>query len=147
MAQPVCAASGEPAAELAGYISAWTQDCRGSACSLPKPGERNRPVAASLGAPSSPGEAAAASVTETLRLGEAEIKADITFYAICPYGGKNATCPGRYFQAQISLSGAAHAFCAASVNAEDFMPFPVMMCAGVTPGGARAGITLHRLPL
>ena len=53
-------------------------------------------------------------------------------------------CPGRYFQAQVSLSGAAEAFCSAALNVADFSPFPVLMCAGARKPGQRVGITLHR---
>ena len=147
LAQPLAAAVGEPALELNGYLSAWTQDCAGSSCQLPKPGERNRPVRLRLVPPSAPGEASAAHVSEKLALpGAGELPVEMNFYAVCPYGGKE-NCAGRYFQAQVSLSGPAGAFCAASLNAADFAPFPVFMCAGALPDGRRFGVTLHRQPL
>lgn len=147
LAQPLAAAVGEPALELQGYLSAWTQDCSGSSCQLPKPGERNRPVTLRLAMPAAPGEASAARASEKLPLaGAGELTADLDFYAICPYAGKEG-CAGRYFQAQVSLSGPAGAFCAAALNAADFAPFPVLMCAGTAPGGRRYGVTLHRKPL
>lgn len=146
-AQPITAAVGENELELKGFISAWTQDCSGGGCQLPVPGERNRPVTLRLALPAAPGEASAAHAAEILLLpGGGELPAEMTFYAICPYGGKE-NCAGRYFQAQVSLSGPAGAFCASALNAADFAPFPVLMCAGSPQGGRRIGITLHRQPL
>lgn len=148
MAQPLAAAEAAPGLELAGYLSAWTQDCPAGVCALPRPGERNRRVSLPLALPGAPGEAAAARAAETLDLGgDGELKAELVFYAICPYGGKGDSCAGRYFQAQITLSGPAGAFCASALNADDFSPFPVLMCAGTAPGGRRFGLTLHRNPL
>ncbi|PJA16217.1 MAG: hypothetical protein COX65_03045 [Elusimicrobia bacterium CG_4_10_14_0_2_um_filter_56_8] len=175
LSQPLSAAVAEPELELRGYISAWTQDCAGSSCQLPKPGERNRPVLLRLALPAAPGEAVAAVASERLVLpGGGELQADINFYAICPYVGKSGlaspgplplsggalgeyaergmsaqepkNCAGRYFQAQVSLSGRAGAFCAAALNAVDFTPFPVLICAGAAPDGTRFGLTLHRQP-
>jgi hypothetical protein len=148
IAQPLFALQGGPVAELAGYVSAWTQDCSAGACALPKPGERNRRISLPLALPNAPGEAAAARSSETLSLGaDGEIKAELSFYAICPYGGKAESCAGRYFQAQVVLSGPAGVFCASAFNFEDFTPFPVMMCAGAAQDGRRFGLTLHRRPL
>lgn len=145
--QPVAAAVADNGLELAGFVSAWTQDCSGGACRLPVPGERNRPVALRLALPSAPGEAAAAHAAVRLALpGGGELPAELNFYAVCPYGGREG-CAGRYFQAQVALAGQAPAFCGASLNAADFAPFPVMMCAGSVPGGLRSGVTLHRQPL
>lgn len=147
LSQPLAAAVGEPELELKGYLSTWTQDCSGASCQLPAPGERNRPVTLRLALPASPGEASAAHATEKLALpGAGELTADVNFYAICPYGGKE-DCAGRYFQAQVTLSGPAGAFCAAALNAADFAPFPVLLCAGTAAGGRRFGVTLHRQPL
>jgi hypothetical protein len=147
LAQPLSAAVGEPELELKGYLSAWTQECAGASCQLPKPGARNRPVSLRLALPSAPGEAAAAHSSEKLPLPNgAELTADLNFYAVCPYGGRE-NCAGRYFQAQVSLSGPAGAFCAAALNAADFAPFPVLMCAGPGKDGLRYGVTLHRQPL
>lgn len=151
MAALTAAGSGAAPAQvlaITGYLSAWTQDCQGASCALPAPGERNRPVLLRLVMPSAPGEASAAHASETLSLGAAgEILAEINFYAICPYGGAPGTCAGRYFQAQVSLSGPAGAFCAAAFNAPDFAPFPVLMCAGTSAAGRRFGVTLHRRTL
>jgi hypothetical protein len=146
LAAPVTAAVGEPELELKGYLSSWTQDCSGAACALPVPGERNLPVSLRLALPSAAGEASAAHDSRKLPLPGGELEADLDFYAICPYVGKDA-CAGRYFQAQVRLAGPAGAFCAAALNAADFAPFPVMMCAGSLPGGRRFGVTLHRQPL
>jgi hypothetical protein len=137
-----------PAIALDGYISAWTQDCPGGTCALPAPGERNVPVRLALNLPQAPGEAAAARDSRVLALGEAgEIKADLVFYAVCPYGGEPGACAGRYFQGQITVSGPGGAFCASALDAADISPFPVLMCAGVSPAGKRFGVTLHRRPL
>ena len=145
-ASPLYGASPEPGLEIRGYISSWTQDCAGKTCSLPKPGERNRPVILSLGLPSSPGEATSVNTTETLKLPDgSDLSVGLDLFGICPYGGLTG-CAGRYFQAQVSLSGPAGAFCAAALNPGDFDPFPVLMCAGARPDGTRFGITLHRLP-
>lgn len=148
MAQPAASAAGEPDLEIKGYLSAWTQDCGGASCSLPVPGQGNHPVLLRLPLPLAPGEVSTVRASENLNLGEGlEISAGISFYAICPYGGAPGTCAGRYFQAQVTLSGPAGAFCASALNAPDFSPFPVLMCAGVSAGGRRFGLTLHRQPL
>ncbi|HNW43089.1 MAG TPA: hypothetical protein PKI19_01200 [Elusimicrobiales bacterium] len=140
--------------ELSGYISSWTQDCGGGRCSLPRPGVVNRPVRLRLGLPSAPGEASAAAASEKdlLETG-GELSAEISFYAVCPYVGRGGaaqpgagTCAGRYFQAQVTLSGTAEAFCSAALNDADFSPWPVLMCAGAAGPGLRAGVTLHRRP-
>ena len=147
LAQPLAAATGEATLELNGYLSAWTQDCSGASCALPKPGERNRPVALRLALPANPGEAAAARASEKLLLpGGEELAVDLDLYAVCPYGGEPGSCAGRYFQAQVSLAGAVSAFCSAALNAGDIAPFPVLMCAAPGKDGARRGVTLHRLP-
>lgn len=146
LAAPLAAAVGEPELELKGYLSAWTQDCPGGACALPVPGERNVPVTLRLALPSAAGEASAAHAAKELAAAGGELAVDLDFYAICPYVGKEA-CAGRYFQAQVRLEGPAGAFCASALNAADFAPFPVIMCAGALPGGRRFGVTLHRQPL
>lgn len=147
LSQPLAAASGENGVELTGYVSSWTQDCKGTVCQLPKPGQRNVPVKLHLALPSAPGEASAAYVSVKLALPEeGGLPAELNFYAICPYGGKDG-CAGRYFQAQVSLSGPAAAFCASAFNEGDFSPFPVIMCAGASAEGKRYGVTLHRQPL
>ncbi len=145
--RPIAASVGEPGLELSGYLSAWTQECPDGKCGLPVPGERNHPVTARLSLPSVPGEAAASSACETLALDGGEIKVRLDFYAVCPYAGKTETCPGRYFQAQVLVSGPAGAACSAALNAADFAPFPVLTCAGAAEGGRRYGVTLHRIPV
>lgn len=147
-------AAGKEYFELSGYISSWTQDCAGAKCALPAPAAVNRPVNLRLALPSLPGEAAVAEAAETLSAGpEGELTAEVKFYAICPYVGSStgtpagaAVCAGRYFQVQVSLAGAAEAFCSAALNAQDFSPWPVLMCAGAPRPGQRAGVTLHRRP-
>ena len=138
--------------ELAGYISFWTQDCSGGKCALPRPAAVNRPLRASLALPTGAGEATVAGASEKFALeAGGELSASINLYAICPYvsagGGPQpgaAGCAGRYFQAQVTLSGAAEAFCSAAVNEADLSPWPVLMCAGAAGPGLRAGVTLHR---
>ncbi|OGR67541.1 MAG: hypothetical protein A2081_06455 [Elusimicrobia bacterium GWC2_61_19] len=148
LALPAAAAALESDTEISGYLSAWTQDCAGASCALPVPGERNRPVLLRLALPAAPGEVSTVRVSRTLSLGEGlDLPVEITFYAVCPYGGAPGTCAGRYFQAQAVLSGPAGAFCASALNAADFFPFPVLMCAGTSAGGRRFGVTLHRQPL
>lgn len=147
VAWPLYGASPGPVMELKGYISSWTQNCSGGVCSLPEPGERNSPVTLRLGLPSAPGEASTAKTSRTLALADgSSVSAGLDFFAICPYVGRE-NCAGRYFQAQLSVSGPAGAFCAASLNSGDFDPFPVLICAGIKPGGTRFGVTLHRQPL
>lgn len=147
LAPALPAAAAELPLELTGYVSAWTQICEGSACALPSPGQRNFPLSLSLALPSDPGQAATARASAPLLMPDgSELTAEITFYAICPYGSEPGTCAGRYFQAQVLLSGPSGAFCSASLNLQDFAPFPVLMCAGTSPG-RRFGITLHRKAL
>lgn len=146
LAAPAAAAPGGPEIELKGYLSSWTQDCSGPSCALPVPGERNVPVTLRLALPASAGEASAAHAAKKFALPGGELSADLDFYAVCPYVGREA-CAGRYFQAQVRLDGPAGAFCASALNAADFDPFPVIMCAGSLPGGRRFGVTLHRQPL
>ncbi len=145
---------GKEQLELSGYISSWTQDCSGAGCALPAPASVNRPVNLRLGLPSAPGEAAVAASSGTFAAGAAgELTAEVKVYALCPYAGGGsgapdgpAACAGRYFQVQVSLSGAAEAFCSAALNARDLSPWPVVMCAGAPRPGLRAGVTLHRRP-
>ena len=146
--------SGREYLELSGYISSWTQDCSGAKCALPAPTAVNRPVNLRLALPSRPGEASVADAAGIFPAGPAgELAAEVKLYAICPYAGggaeprsSTAACAGRYFQVQVSLSGAAEAFCSAALNAADLAPWPVIMCAGAPRPGLRAGITLHRRP-
>ena len=147
LAAPTLAADAESPLELAGFVSAWTQDCAGGSCQLPVPGERSRPVTLSLKLPASTGEATSARASLELALPDgSSLPAEIALYAVCPYGGRDG-CVGRYFQAQVTLGGPAGAFCASSLNARDFLPFPVTICAGACRDGRRYGITLHRLKL
>ncbi|MBI5743084.1 MAG: hypothetical protein HY952_00895 [Elusimicrobia bacterium] len=139
--------AGDAGLELAGYVSAWTQDCSGGSCALPVPGQRNVPVRLAVTPPSEPGQASGAHASEKLALGShGEISVELSFYAICPYGGEPGACAGRYFQAQALVAGPAGASCTVSLNEADFAPFPVLTCAGVA-GDRRFGVTLHRKPL
>jgi len=134
-----------PGASAAGFISLWSQDCSADSCGLPQPLAPAREVSFDMALPNGPGQAQRKEVLESFILpGAGELKVRLSFYSICPYGAAEG-CPSRYFQVQAELSGAAAAFCAASLNAGDFLPFPVFMCAGVPMPGKRLGITLHRI--
>jgi len=147
LASVLPAAAAELPLELNGYVSAWTQSCAGSSCALPVPGQRNFPLALTLALPVEPGQAAAAHSSQALSLPDGgELKAEITLYAICPYGSAPGVCAGRYFQVQVLIPGPSGAFCSASLNLQDFSPFPVLVCAGTSPE-RRFGITLHRKAL
>ena len=133
-----------PAASAAGLISVWTQDCAAGHCGLPQSVMPARKVAFDMALPDGPGSAQVREVRESFDVeGFGELKVLLSFYSICPFGAAEG-CPSRYFQVQAELSGAALAFCAASLNAGDFLPFPVFMCAGVPSPDRRLGITLHR---
>jgi len=57
-----------------------------------------------------------------------------------------ALMPARKVAFEMVLpNGPAAAFCAASLNAGDFLPFPVFMCAANPAPGKRLGVTLHRI--
>lgn len=141
------ARAGGESAPVEGYLSVWTQDCPAGACALPQSQAPARKVGFELGLPASAGEARAKTVVEEFDLpGLGLLAVKLSFYAICPYGSSSG-CPARYFQAQAELSGPAAAFCAASLNAADFLPFPVLICAGYPRPEMRLGVTLHRQPL
>jgi len=134
-----------PGVSASGFISLWSQDCSAGQCGLPQPLVPAREVAFEMVLPDMPGQARRKEITEDFTVaGLGELKVKLVFYAICPYGAAEG-CPSRYFQVQAELSGAASAFCAASLNAGDFLPMPVFMCAGVPTPGKRLGITLHRI--
>ncbi|MFA6318714.1 MAG: hypothetical protein WC943_15000 [Elusimicrobiota bacterium] len=159
---------GTPAAgalELKGFVSFWTQDCR-NGCGLPKPATASLAVELRLPLPSTSGEASSASFGRKADLGPSSaLMAKVTAFAICPRrtGQEGSTtrrdqtgsatsgesCPGRYFQVQVELSGAAEAFCAMSMDEHDLAPFPVLMCAGMSTSEptTRLGVTLHRTAL
>ena len=133
-----------PGISAAGYISVWTQDCTAGACGLPQSVMPARKAAFDMVLPDGPGSAQVKEIWENFTLeGLGELNVRLSFYAVCPFGAAEG-CPSRYFQVQAELSGAAAAFCAASLNAPDFLPFPVFMCAGVPAPGRRLGITLSR---
>jgi hypothetical protein len=135
---------------LAGFMSSWLQDCA-DGCGLPAGVVKNEAVGSELGLPDKPGEFRKASFTRTFVFPglEKPLGVQTTVYAICPRGGTPTAedpCPGRYFQVQTELSGAAGAVCGASLNERDVQPFPVMTC-GAPAGTSKVGITLHRVPL
>jgi hypothetical protein len=143
-----------PGVSAAGFISLWSQDCSAEQCALPQGLMPARKVAFEMVLPNGPGQAQRKEVIETFTMpGLGELKVRLVFYSICPYGalpvgtipGRAENCPSRYFQVQAELSGAAAAFCAASLNAGDFLPFPVFMCAANPAPGKRLGVTLHRI--
>ncbi|MBI5209076.1 MAG: hypothetical protein HY927_03790 [Elusimicrobia bacterium] len=145
---PAPAAGAVEALTLTGFVSAWTQDCAGG-CALPKPSRTNIPAELVLALPSQPGQATVARSALELDFGpDGKVRAEMAVYAVCPLGGAglDGGCPGLYFQAQVELSGAAQAFCAAALGKDDAVPFPVLMCAGMAPS-RRLGLTLHRQPL
>jgi len=134
-----------PGVSAAGFISLWAQDCSAEQCALPLGLMPARKVAFEMVLPNGPGQAQRKEVIENFTVaGLGELKVRLSFYSICPYGASEG-CPSRYFQVQAELSGAASAFCAASLNAGDFLPFPVFMCAANSAPGKRLGITLHRI--
>ena len=136
-----------PGASVAGFISLWTQDCSTTPCALPQGVMPARKAVFDMALPSGPGQAQVKVVRESFTVeGLGELNVRLSFYAICPFGASEG-CPSRYFQVQAELSGAVLALCAASLNAGDFLPFPVFMCAGVPAPGRRVGITLSRREL
>lgn len=151
---PLAAArAAAPAAvlEFSGFVSAWRQDCT-NGCALPAGSGPSEAAAFTLDVPMNPGEARTAKFEREFVLaptGE-RIKASVTVYFLCPRGAKSDpggdSCPSRYVQAQVVLTGDARAFCAASLNPADAHPFPVMMCAGenLRRPGERLGVSLSR---
>ena len=136
-----------PGVSAAGFISVWTQDCSAGGCGLPQGVMPARKAAFDMVLPDGPGSAQVKEIRENFTVeGLGKLNVRLSFYAICPFGAAEG-CPSRYFQVQAELSGAASAFCAASLNAADFLPFPVFMCAGVPAAGRRLGITLSRGPI
>lgn len=161
--RPAKASSG---VHLRGFVSSWVQDCA-SGCGLPAGVEKNDPVSAELALPEAPGTFTKADFVRRFKFeGFAEpLVLAAAVYAICPQGAQapggtrhvsnsaalyfakqSAGCPGRYFQVQAALSGAAGALCGASLNEADAVPFPVLTC-GAPAGSKKIGITLHRIPL
>ncbi|MFI5345844.1 MAG: hypothetical protein ACHQ51_05675 [Elusimicrobiota bacterium] len=150
-ASAAAAASPGAAADYAGFVSAWRQDCT-NGCGVPAGAGPGQAAAFRLDVPMNPGEARTTKFEREFVLaptGE-RIKAAFTVYAVCPHGAKpepgGDSCPSRYVQIQAVLSGDARAFCAASLNDADARPFPVMMCAGenLRRPGERLGISLSR---
>jgi len=139
---------------LSGFVSAWRQDCS-NGCALPAAAGKSEPVALSLDVPMNPGEARTARFEKEFSygVGGERVHASATFYFVCPRGAKavpgSDSCPSRYVQAQIALTGDARAFCAAALNPADAAPFPVLMCAGenLRRPGERLGVSLSRQEL
>jgi hypothetical protein len=146
--------SAAPAAALdfSGYVSSWKQDCS-DGCAPPV-GAAGEAAAFAVDVPMNPGEARVASFEKSFAFDSGEkIRAAFTVYYVCPRDAAAEpgvdSCPTRYVQVQAVLSGDAKAFCAASLNAEDAHPFPVMMCAGenLRRAGERLGVSLSRREL
>ena len=162
---------------LRGFSSSWIQDCS-AGCGLPAGVKKNDPVELTLAFPDVPGEFRMAKFSRSYGFktadGEAQLpplEVAVSIYAVCPRGApstgpsaagtpreengergalpsENDSCPARYFQAQIELSGAAAAQCGVSLNQADVDPFPVMACGALLRGKPfRVGISLHRVPL
>lgn len=129
---------------LRGLLSVWSQDCA-PACGLPSALVKNDPVQLDLPLPENPGEFRSVRVQREFQFSGKTLQVQADFYALCP-PGREAGCPGRYFSAQVELSGAAAALCTVSLNSADFSPFPVVACGGPRDG-KRLGVTLHRAPL
>jgi len=123
---------------LNGYLSLWVQDCSALPCALPKVIEANRPESVVLNSPQSAGGAALKRIEENFNLKEGTVSIKIGFYALHPYQGDV------FYQVQAELGGLVKAFCAASLNKDDFSLFPVFMCAGYKNEKYRLGVTLHR---
>lgn len=136
--------------ELSGYISSWTQDFDGVNWAPPVPDSVNNAVSLALAEVTEPGTFSMGKYRQTFQLNGAALRADIALFAVCPAYSTvtNGSCDALYYQAQATLSGAADAFCTATLNAADMTPFPVMTCAGKNPAQAtqKLGITLHRIP-
>ncbi len=150
LAVPASAAPGT-VADLSGYLSAWSQDCS-NGCALPAAQGRSAAASLSVEVPETPGEARAASLErDFVFAGGERVHARVSVYYLCPRDAVSAPgsdpCPARYLQVQTVLSGDAAAFCAASLNPADAVPFPVMMCAGddLRRPRVRLGVSLSRL--
>lgn len=133
----------EAALSLTGFVSVWRQDCAPS-CGLPAPILADDPAALSLALPEKPGEFRAARLARAYAVDGETLKLKTEVYAVCPKPAPD--CAGRFFTVQVELSGAAAAFCTATLNIADISPFPVMACAG-PKGSQRIGVTLHRVRL
>jgi hypothetical protein len=135
--------AGQSVFGFSGFVSSWQKNA-----ALPVPVERNIPVSFVLPAVNQPGTFRVFRRSFNLTFGQELASAELAVYAICPQNGvvENGVCKTRYFQVQLELSGAVNAFCSASLNGADAIPFPVMTCAGRSAADSRTkfGITLHR---
>lgn len=136
--------------KFSGYLSAWTQDCSAGTCRPPVPFSVNKPVSFNLPTVNQPGTFRAAQHREVFSINGKALQADISVFTVCPAYSPvtNGICELMYFQAQAEVSGSAQAYCTASLNAADSVPFPVMTCAGkaLDNSTVKLGITLHRFP-
>jgi hypothetical protein len=140
------------ALDFSGYVSSWKQDCT-DGCAPPA-GASGGQAAFAVDVPMNPGEARVAKFEKSFAFESGEkIVADFTAYYVCPRDAAAKpgvdSCPARYVQMQVVLTGDARAFCAASLNPADAHPFPVMMCAGenLRRPGERLGVSLSRKDL
>lgn len=139
---------GAAVAHFSGYVSSWRQDCAQD-CGLPTALSSNVPVTFDLNVPLKPGEAVSVKHRISFDLPtKKKMRVEISLYAVCPKSeaARGDSCPGLYYQAQVSLGGETDAFCGVSLNKADAVPFPVLMCSGGDKKnpGRRIGITLHR---
>lgn len=147
LASPSAAAS---SVDFTGFVTPWRQACAAS-CGLPAGAGPAAAVTFSLVVPDSPGAVSVAKAERSFVVGPGgeTLKAVVTAYFVCPRDARPVPgdpCPTRFVQAQVALSGAAGAFCGASLNPADAWPFPVLMCAGEVPArpGERLGVSLSR---
>lgn len=139
------------ALDFSGFLAPWTQDCA-NGCGVPAVSGAAEAAAFRLDMPMNPGEVRVTRFQKDLTFtpGGEKVTAAVTMYFLCPRGAKPApgvdSCPSRYVQAQVVLTGDARAFCAASLNPADAHPFPVLMCAGenLRQPGERLGVSLSR---
>jgi len=129
---------------LKGYISLWVQDCSSKPCALPRPLIINIPLEVGMTMltcaenASGGGGADFKRIKKEFKLKEGKLLVEVSLYALCPHDEKP------FFKVQTNLSGIVKAFCSSSLNRSDFVPFPVVSCAGYK-GDYRIGITLHRI--
>ncbi|MBI4656867.1 MAG: hypothetical protein HY746_09015, partial [Elusimicrobia bacterium] len=132
---------------------------------IPQALHKNRPVELEIPLPFEEESAVYKVKEEKFKIGGGEFSIKMKFYAIYPSdteakdllfqkkalskanSGKTAPKIHEriYFQIQIETGGDfTGAFCAASMNYQDFFPFPVVMCARNFSKDSRIGVTLHR---
>lgn len=125
---------------IEGYISFWKQKLLENSYDLPEIIKKNIAVNTTLKIYNSLEYTDFSSIL----INEVEgIKVKISFYSICSKIIDNH-CDKYYFVTQIELKGNINSFCAGYFNKDDFIPFPVLICAG-NINNTRIGITLHRI--